>query len=488
MAKNIGHIKSIVSGVILGGIIAVGLSFISSNDHSQPTKKYDPIPLKEDVKKKPNVLFIMIDDLRPELNCFGKSNIKSPNIDALANESAVFDKAYCQVPVCGASRASLLTGLRPSNNRFTRFDARADLEAPNAPTLPQWFKEQGYTTISNGKIFHHKQDSPNSWSEPAYHAVKNFKDYQNPENIKIFNETNKKGVSHEIGTCGDYDYADGKVLKKSVEDLKKLSKADKPFFLAVGFVKPHLPFNAPKKYWDLYDSESIQVANNNYAPENAPKMSLHNYGEIRKYVDIPDEGSIPEEQARKLRHGYYACISYVDKLLGELIQSLKDEGVYDNTVIVLCGDHGWTLGEHDLWCKHSLYDLATNTPLMIKSAGENGITPGTRDNIVELLDIYPTLCALTGLQSPEHLMGDNLIKDNSKEVAFSKFHKGESIITKDVTYTEFVNPKNGQILDSMMYNHVADPEENKNIVSDQNYTSKKVEYQDALKALRKSLN
>lgn len=273
---------------------------------------------KSAAEKPKNVLFIAIDDLRPELGCYGQSQIKSPNIDKLADEGMRFDRAYCQVPVCGASRASLLSGIRPTRQRFVTFYSKVEDEVPGAVTLPEHFKNNGYHTISLGKIFHHGDDSEESWSEPEWRP--DWRSYVTDEAEAVMNKPDnvtqwgwRKGPTFEAGEVHDTAYSDGKTTVRALEALRRMKAEEKPFFLAVGFYKPHLPFTAPKKYWDLYDPASIELADNPYPPENVPEAAMHNFIELRDgYAGIPEKGPLSEELSRNLIHGYYACISYID--------------------------------------------------------------------------------------------------------------------------------------------------------------------------------
>jgi len=268
-----------------------------------------------DLPEKPNVLFIAIDDLRPELNCYGKSQIQSPNIDALAAEGLLFQQAYCNIPVCGASRASLMTGIRPTFNRFVNYFTWADKDAPGIKTLPTLFRENGYHTISNGKIFHNQSDSKESWDENWRPEMStSWRDYQISENITLdtLSGRNRRGPAWECFDGPDSLYFDGRIALKSIRDLRKLKSFDKPFFLATGFLKPHLPFNATKKYWDMYDPDEISIPTNDTLPLGLPYHMISNWGELRSYDAIPAEGPVPDPMARKLIHGYYASVSYAD--------------------------------------------------------------------------------------------------------------------------------------------------------------------------------
>mgnify|MGYP005676991485 CR=1 FL=1 len=424
-----------------------------------------PITNKE--VQQPNVILIMVDDLRPQLNCYGKNNILSPNIDEFANHSYLYENAICNYPVCGASRASMITGLRPNNKRFKNYKSRIDEDAPDSPTIGFWLKKNGYHTISNGKITHVNKDSPESWSEPAWRADKNWRDYQTKENILTANENNGVATAFEIGENMEDEYADVKMINKSIKDLKRLKEKNQPFFIGIGLLKPHLPFNAPKKYWDLYNSKDIQLANNRFQPKNSPKICMHAYGELRKYTNIPDDKNtdIPDSTQLKLIHGYNACVTFIDNEIGRLINELKELELYENSLIIISGDHGWQLGEHNLWAKHSNFQTSLKTPLIIKEPNQK--KGGKIKSIVELIDLYPTICDLCNIPIPEVLDGKSLRlinkNDAVKSVGFSKYHKGWSITTNDFSYTEWINNKSKEQIGEMYYDLKNDPEENINI-------------------------
>jgi len=433
-------------------LVLLSFSFITKDEKSS--------------EEKPNILFIAVDDLRPELGCYGAEHIQSPNIDQLAADGTVFQRAYCNVPVCGASRASLLTGLRPAHKRFLNFMTRADKDAPEAISLPSYLKKNGYQTISNGKIYHHEHDDKDSWDElwRAESNSKSWKDYALTQSLE--NETNTRGGSaYERADVEDDVYRDGKIAAKVIEDLRKLSQSDKPFFLGAGFIKPHLPFNAPEKYWKLYDGK-VSVPYNNYAPENAPKQSLHNFIELRIYDGINKKGPVSDEMASNLIHGYYACVSYVDAQIGKVLDELERLELDENTIVVLWGDHGFNLLEHGLWCKTSSYETALHAPLIVKIPGKNKVK--ATSEIVEYVDIYPTICELAGLDLPEHLQGDsfkNLLykrKAKSDGIAIAQWKKGLTVIKDNYFYTEWIDDKDSSVA-RMLYDHQLDKDENFNI-------------------------
>ena len=423
----------------------------------------------KDPNTPPNVLFIAIDDLRPELNCYGRSHIHSPNIDAFASGGVLFERAYCMVPTCGASRASLMTGLRPSRNRFVNYLTRADEDAAGIPALNSHFKSHGYHTISNGKVYHHVGDSQAGWSEPAWRATVN--PYRLDVNKKLQGGVTKegkkrRGPAFESSESHEVEHVDGMTAAKTIDDLQRLAKQDKPFFLAVGFVKPHLPFVAPKKYWDLYDPAKIQLPKNYNIPENAPRKSIHSFGELRTYHQIPSKGPVTEETARQLIQGYYACVSFTDAQVGRVLAELDRLKLSDNTIVVLWGDHGWNLGDHTLWCKHSCFESSMHSPLIVRAPGIKGGTV-TR-GLTEFIDVYPTLCDLAGLPKPGHLQGDSfvsLLHDPNKTwktAAVGRFQSGDTIRTDQHRFTQYSAPS-GKPVSRMLYDHTRDPLENTNV-------------------------
>lgn len=438
---------------------------------------------------KPNVLFIAIDDLRPELNCFGASHVHSPNLDRLAAGGVVFERAYCMVPTCGASRASLMTGLRPTRNRFVNYLTRAEKDAAGITTLNTHFKNNGYYTISNGKVFHHKDDNEQGWSEPAWRPK--AKGYQLSENQKLSGRRNEagkllRGPAYESSESEDEMHADGMTAKKAMSDLRRLVQKDQPFFLAVGFVKPHLPFVAPKKYWDLYDPNEIRLPENYKVPENAPKEAIHSSGELRAYHGIPPKGPVSDETARAMIHGYYACVSFVDAQIGRVLEELERLEIADNTIVVLWGDHGWNLGDHTLWCKHSCFESSMHAPLIVRAPGIQGGT--TTRGLTEFIDIYPSLCELTNIDKPSHLQGKSfveLLQDPQrawKDSAIGRFQSGDTIRTDRFRFTQY-STRQGKLTVSMLYDHHQDPLENRNIVADPNVA---VEAKSIRQALRKN--
>ena len=458
---------------------------------------------------KPNILFIAVDDLRPELGCYGKDYIKSPNIDRIAQAGMVFNRAYCQQAVCSPTRSSLMTGTRPDTTRVWDLVTHFRTALPEVVTLGQHFKQHGYFVQGMGKIYHGGFDDAPTWSVPWQNpkAVP----YALPENIalntrKIAGEPdgepadqqpkkkgkkakggvdsttqgsrNSRGPAYECADVPDNTYTDGKVAELAVRTLRDISQKPEPFFLAVGFIKPHLPFVSPKKYWDLYDPVKIQLAPNKFRPKDAPDYAILAGGELRNYHGIP-EGSIPPDLARQLKHGYYAAVSYTDAQVGKLLDELDRLGLRKNTIVILWGDHGWKLGEHDAWCKHSNCENDTNAPLLLSVPGMKHAGART-DALVEFVDIYPTLADLAGLPLPAHLEGMSFkpVLENPqrawKQAAYSQYPRtnagvqlmGYSMRTERYRFTAWVRRDDPSQIDAIeLYDHQTDPQENTNLAN-----------------------
>ena len=425
--------------------------------------------ISQEQSEKQNILFISIDDFRPKISSYGETKMITPNIDKLASEGLQFNNAYTNIAVCGASRASLMTGIRPSLNRFNDFSSRAQVDTPQAISLNQLFMDNGYETISYGKIYHHSDDFQQHWSEKDKGQIQS--DFQDPKSIVRVNNAEKgeygnKNLTYEYPDVDDYAYNDGKITQNAIYKLKELKKDDQPFFMAVGYVSPHLPFIQPKKYWDMYDHDSIQLADNSYQPENSPFIAIeaqHNSAELRKnYLDIPAQGKLNDDLARNLIHGYYASVSYMDALIGELIKELDDLGLRENTTIILWSDHGYFLGEHGFWCKHSTFHEAVKIPFIMSSPGyaKNQIT----DSFTELVDVYPTLCELANITPPDYIHGKSLtpvLKNPSiqlKDEIYTRYKQGEAVIDANYSYTEFYRGKT--YVGNMMYDMKTDLKQN----------------------------
>ncbi|MCF6332717.1 MAG: sulfatase [Draconibacterium sp.] len=415
--------------------------------------------------QKMNVLFIAVDDLKPLLGCYGISEIKSPNIDRLAKSGTVFLNNHCQQAVCSPSRASLMFGLRPDKTKVWDLKTPVRTATKNDKTVAQQFKENGYEAVAFGKIFHismaDKGHDSKSWSI-SYSKV-NVSNYpketgepfgghfQNPvlkEKMTEFYEKQisegkkpgkargntlaKMKVSTEMLDVSDEAYGDGQIANNAVEMIDQLANKEKPFFIAVGFKKPHLPFVAPKKYWDLYNRDKIELANWQKKPEGAPDFAMHSWGELKSYSDIKPNilpsGILNDTKQRELIHGYMAAVSYTDAQIGKLLDELEKQGVADNTIIVLWGDHGWHLGDHGIWCKHSNFEQATHSPLIFSAPGTKA---GNKNSSpTEFVDIFPTLCDLAEIGTPDNLDGVSLKpiltgeKTKVKDFAISQYPRG----------------------------------------------------------------
>jgi choline-sulfatase len=431
--------------------------------------------------KLPNVLFIMVDDLRVELGSYGGKHVLSPNIDKLAEQGTRFDNAYVSVPVCGASRSSLFTGMRALPDRFVTFYSSIEKDAPNATTIFEQFKNNGYETVGYGKIFHHTQDTAQrSWSsgkawiadyDQKPELLTQWRDYQIPENIAEIKATGK-GPSTEMFEGPDESYFDGKVAVKAIKTMTELAQSKKPFFLSVGFVKPHLPFTAPKKYWDMYDANQFDLPENKL-PIDAPENAYHHFGELRAYSDTPKSPlPVGDEQARRLIHGYHAGVTYADAQVGKVLAKLDELGLSDNTIVILMGDHGYSLGEHGLWAKHSTFDVATKTPLMIRVP--NMPANQTVKGLVEFIDIFPTLTELAGIPTPKQVSGESLAKlvKNAdlpaKSAVFMRYHGAEAIHTDQYTLTQWFDKENNMKA-QMLFDNINDPDETKNLANSPKY-------------------
>lgn len=440
------------------------------------------------VARRSNVLFIAVDDLRPELNCYGRRQVISPNIDELAADGMMFTRTYCQQAVCSPSRTSLLTGLRPDSTQVYDLQTHFRSIIPDVVTLPQHFKNNGYFVTGIGKIFHGGLNDDPSWSEP-YLKSGPGKGYVEEDNInwvrEVIAERKAKGSKrpgyaaysypYECADVPDNAYVDGSMTDTAEETLERLSAMDQPFFFGVGYLKPHLPFNCPKRFWDLYDRNTISLADNPFAPEGCPPIALHNSGELRAYRDVPKGNTpIPDDLARTLIHGYYACTSFTDHNIGRLLKKLKDLGRDRDTIVILWGDHGWQLGEHGLWCKHTNFEVAARVPMILRVPG--AASAGTACNaLTEFVDIYPTLCDLAGLSLPPHLEGTSaapLIENPArpwKRAAFSQYPRGGglsimgySMRTDRYRYTEWIR-RGGAVEAIELYDHQGDPNENVNL-------------------------
>lgn len=462
-----------------GGLASIGLG--SSSGHG--------------AEREFNVLFIPVDDLRPELGCYGNSIVESPNIDRLASRSLIFRRAYCQSPVCGPSRASLLTGLRPDTTKVWGNRKHFRETSPDLVTLPQRFKQEGYHAEGLGKVLHGKMADLPSWSVPVwppdgrqagmqYVDEARLAEMQSESPGKAFSGSEiptlewKKGHSWQAPEVPDNALQDGQVADRAIAALRRLK--DRRFFLAVGFQKPHLPFTAPKKYFNLYDPNDLPVAEDQHRPLDSPDTAFTRWQELRGYTDIPSEGPLPRGKARELIHGYYAATSYMDAQVGRVLDELDRLDLTSRTVVILFGDHGWHLGEQDLWAKTTNFELSARAPLMVH-------VPGMRagghacDAFVEFVDMYPTLCGACGIVPPPNLEGSSMIpllEDPSrpwKTAAFNQIPRpyladqdweqmGYSMRTDRYRYTEWVD-RERRVVSRELYDFRISPTETVNLAS-----------------------
>ena len=360
----------------------------------------------------PNVLLILVDDLKPSFGAYGDHFVHAPNLDRLAARGLRFDNAYCNQAVCAPSRNSLLTSARSTSLGIYDLGTNFRKAVPEAITLPQHFKQHGYLAAGVGKIFHIGHGNVGddaSWSVPF--QPDKVVDYVLPESTDgqmtreqafFANQSPRglpRGAAWERADVADDAYADGRIAAEGVRRLQAYQQGKQPFFLALGFVKPHLPFCAPKKYWDLYDPQRLPQPERNIAPEGAPPYAGKKLGEIDQYKPVPDRPPIPPEMRRTLIHGYYAALSYMDAQVGKVLDELDRLELADNTIVLLWGDHGYHLGDHGMWTKHTNYEQANRIPLLVVAPGVTHPQSSTRA-LVETVDIYPSLCQLAGLPQP----------------------------------------------------------------------------------------
>lgn len=443
---------------------------------------------------KPNVLLICVDDLKPILGCYGDELAQTPNIDSLAASGYRFDAAYCNQAVCAPSRNSLLTGLRTTTIGIYDLGTNFRKAVPDAVTLPQYFKQQGYRTEALGKIFHvghGNHEDPVSWSVPHwrskvvhYMLKENDAPKGKTREAALFSNVpgriaNKlpRGAAYESADVPDNAYPDGQVADEAVKRIEQAAKKpNQPFFIAVGFVKPHLPFCAPKKYWDRYDRNQFKLADFRTPPAGASAYALTNSGELRNYSNVPDEGPVPDDLQRTLIHGYYAATSYMDAQVGRVLTALRDSGLDKNTIIVFWGDHGWHLGDHGLWCKHTNYEQAARIPVIITVP--NALKSGAATTaLLESVDIYPTVCELAGLPVPGGLDGTSVAPllagktDTTKPAVFHAYPRnnliGRAIRTDRYRLVEWKRAGAAQeTAEYELYDYQTDPQETKNLATD----------------------
>ena len=427
-----------------------------------------------DDSKKPNVLLICVDDLRPELNCFGVSYIHSPNIDALAKDGTTFTQHYVQAPTCGASRFALLTGRygKSGNNALFRRAKMIAAEKKTSVSLPGWFRQNGYSTVAVGKVSHHPGgcggenwddtndlEMPNAWDRQHLPAGK----WKHPRGWMhgLANGEIRTSVAMDVfqSTEGDDSiYPDGLVTETAINEIGKMAEREKPLFLAVGLLKPHLPLGAPKRYFDLYRDKKLPPIP--YPAKPNGKTTWHRSGEFMKYHRWNRDPNEDSEFATEVRKHYAACVSYADAQVGKIIEALKKSGEYDRTIIVLWGDHGWHLGEHNVWGKHTLFEESLRAPLIITAPKTTHVSSVSA--VVESIDIFPTLCQLARIAPPDSCQGVSLAKNltdkNAKgHPAVSYFNNNQTI--RDKRY-RLIQHKDGT---TELYDHASKEKEQKQI-------------------------
>jgi len=472
--KRISHFK-------IGILVVLGLFVING---CQGQKGTSP--------QKPNVLFICVDDLRPELGCYGRDYIKSPNIDGLAATGCMFTNEFVSVPTCGASRYSMLTGMLPRakghlSNEACRKYISHQPEKERPETFIHQLRRNGYYTVGIGKISHYPDgrlykyldpvgtdlELPHSWDEMLLDAGKwgtgwnAFFAYADGTNR---NGMNKNVKPYECANVPDEGYPDGLTANLAIKKLKELKQKGQPFFLGVGFIKPHLPFNAPKKYWDLYDEENIPLTPSPDIPENVNLASLHNSPEFNQYKLGDEEATLGKpvsvKYEKKLRHAYFACVSYTDAQVGKVLDELKKLGLDKNTIVVLWGDHGWHLGDDRVWGKHTIFEWALKSAFIIKTPEMN---QGFQcNNVVRSVDIYPTVLDLCGVESPVtdgKSMAELLDRKDEdwENTAYSYFRDGITVRTKRYRLTKYFRKEEPVV---ELYDHQNDPYENHNIAGE----------------------
>ena len=437
--------------------------------------------------EKRNVLFIAVDDLRPQLGCYGDKIVKSPNLDKLASRGLIFTRCYCQQALCSPSRTSLLTGLRPDTTGIVTIGPHFRDSMPNVVTLPQYFMQQGYVTRAIGKVYHDGLDDKASWSAPHENTkapgysptgqarLKERLADAKKAGIDVTDRTKAPfGPAYEAPDCADNELRDGANADRALEILREIK--DKPFFFAVGFSKPHIPYVAPKRYWDLYDPQQITFPDNQFPPKDAPKWAIQGLGELRRYDATPQNDPLPDEWKRRLIHGYMACISYIDAQIGRILAELDRLGLRDKTVVIAWGDNGYQLGQHGMWSsKHTNFETSALVPMIVSLPDQK--TAGQKINaLVEFIDIYPSLVEICGLPKKDGLEGSSfapLLETPDrpwKKAAFSQYprggYNGHTIRTDRWRLVEWRRTKGKEPTVYELYDHQNDPEENINLAAD----------------------
>ncbi|MDF1742039.1 MAG: sulfatase [Verrucomicrobiales bacterium] len=433
--------------------------------------------------ERPNILFIAVDDLRPELATYG-AKVQTPNLDRLAASGIRFDRAYCNQAVCGASRLSLMGGLYPTKTGEQTFHVTDWRKRhPDLLTMNQHFRANGYLTLGTGKIYHGTNGGrieAKNWDEWLTSGGKSYVLEESLAEAKRRQKANPdkdpkdfRATTTERADVPDDAYSDGARAVVAAAKIGELAAQEEPFFFAVGFTKPHLPFNAPERYWDLYDREDFALPENLSWPPGYPDYARNaTAGEMSKYSDYEGKSPVDFSDAlnKRLLHGYAACVSYTDANVGKVLDALEASPAADNTIVVFWGDHGWKLGDHSSWCKHTNFEVDTRVPLLMRVPGK---ASGVTDALVELIDLYPTLCELTGLEVPAHVQGKSLVplledlEGGHRVSAYSSYPHGKltghSIRMGAYRYTEWHDEKGG-VDTAVLTDLVVDPGEESNLI------------------------
>ncbi|MEM1356455.1 MAG: sulfatase [Planctomycetota bacterium] len=445
---------------------------------------------------------MLVDDLRPLLGCYGRSAAKTPNLDRLAASGVTFERQIAQQPICMASRASLMTGRCPDRDRIYSCEPLCDL-VPDALTLNRHAAAHGYATPAAGKVYHFSRDNTDQfgagYAEPAHRAI--GRGYVNPEARDAIEANSEhrqsqgyppetlitgRGNCTEVGECDERDYADGAMSVWAVDQVRHHAGTNDPFMLTLGWRKPHLPFAAPKPYWDLYSPDDFEFPEPDRIPRAAAKLSRYTFNELRNYLDVPDgEAPIDDALARRLIHGYHAAVSFVDAQIGRVLDALDETGLAENTVVVLAVDHGFQLREHGLWCKHTCFRESYHVPCIVRAPG---VTPagGRVRGLSENLDLFPTICDLAGLPIPGDLDGQSRVGwlrdpySGGSPAVFTLWpvrHRqdpdaaiiGYTVLTDAFRYTEWTRRARGEVLEAELFDLAADPAETVNVVAEPSY-------------------
>lgn len=436
----------------------------------------------------PNVLFIVADDLNASLNSYGKDGIVTPNLDRLAESGVKFERAYSQAPLCNPSRASMMTGKRPHNLGIWNNDPHFRGIYPSIKTIPQHFKNHGYHSVGIGKIYHNwggqvLEGDPKSWSEPqVYHwGVHAWDRYVPGRPYKMYSDVARIAVQSE--DVPDEAYLDGRITNAAINKLRELQET--PFFLGVGFWKPHLPYNVPKKYWDLYDRENLPQVKYSEKVEGVPKIAYVDSHEGRSYGGVPKRGKISDSTKKELRHGYLAAISYVDAQVGKILAEVDRLGLTENTIIVFVSDHGYHAGEHGQFGKWTNFEVGARVPFIISAPGFTSEGKASQ-SIVESLDIFPTLIQLCNLPKPDGLDGISLVpilknpNERVKSYALSQIARplggvddleiiGSSIRNEKFRYNIWVKKSTGNTVAEELYKLSEDIYNADNLIDDPQY-------------------